>query len=68
MEIVLATTDPLELLKKFNSQETNVFFLDIDLANEQYNGLSLALKIRESDPNGFIVFITAHLEFCMLIF
>ncbi|BDR55552.1 LytR/AlgR family response regulator transcription factor [Xylocopilactobacillus apis] len=68
MELVLATTNPSELLERFNSQEINVYFLDIDLSDEQYDGLNLALKIRESDPNGFIIFITSHLEFGMLIF
>ncbi|BDR59124.1 LytR/AlgR family response regulator transcription factor [Xylocopilactobacillus apicola] len=68
MQIELASTDPVEIAEHFEPSETNVYFLDIDLSNETYDGLKLAIKIRESDPRGFIIFITSHLEFGMLTF
>ncbi|BDR57028.1 LytR/AlgR family response regulator transcription factor [Xylocopilactobacillus apis] len=68
MQIKLATTDPFEIVNNITPSETNVYFLDIDLSNETYDGLKLAIKIRESDSHGFLIFITSHLEFGMLTF
>ncbi|BDR59151.1 LytR/AlgR family response regulator transcription factor [Xylocopilactobacillus apicola] len=70
MKIELATTKPAELISKLDSRiyENDIYFLDIDLNDETYDGLKLAVKIREYDPHGFIIFITSHLEFGMLTF
>ncbi|BDR59115.1 LytR/AlgR family response regulator transcription factor [Xylocopilactobacillus apicola] len=68
MQIEVATTNPQEIIGNLDAATTSIYFLDIDLANEQYDGLQLALKIRESDPHGFIIFITSHSEFGMLTF
>ncbi len=47
----------LELQKK--GTVPAIYFLDIDFPGYM-NGLELAVKLREYDPRGFIVFITAH--------
>lgn len=57
---VRAVEDPDELLRL--QKEDNVpaiYFLDIDFPGK-INGLELAQKLRQYDPRGFIVFITAH--------
>lgn len=68
MEVKASTSDPEELLGRLKeSKNTGLYFLDIDLHSEK-NGLALAREIREYDPRGFIVFITAHSEMSFLTF
>lgn len=68
MQLVLNTGDPYVLLEKIrNSQNTGIYFLDIDLGSD-INGMQLAQLIRLYDPRGFIVFITAHSELSYMTF
>ncbi len=68
MRLVLETGDPHVLLETVtNSQNTGVYFLDIDLGSD-INGMKLAQKIRLADPRGFIIFITAHSELGFMTF
>lgn len=54
MQIVLDAGDPYVLLEKVKaSQNTGIYFLDIDL-NSSMNGMKLAQQIRLFDPRGFI--------------
>ena len=68
MQLVLDTGDPYVLLEKVKtSQNTGIYFLDIDL-NSSMNGMKLAQQIRLFDPRGFIIFITAHSELSYMTF
>lgn len=68
MQLALDTEDPYVLLETVsNSQNTGIYFLDIDL-NSTMNGMKLAQQIRLSDPRGFIIFITAHSELSFMTF
>lgn len=68
MELVLDAADPYVLLEKVRaSQNTGIYFLDIDLGSS-INGMKLAQQIRLSDPRGFIIFITAHSELSFMTF
>ncbi len=68
MEIVLSSPDPYAVLKAAAlSQNTGLFFLDIDLKSD-INGLALAQRIRKLQPRCFIVFITSHSEMGFLTF
>lgn len=68
MQLVLDTGDPYALLEKVKiSQNTGIYFLDIDL-NSSMNGMKLAQQIRLFDPRGFIIFITAHSELSYMTF
>jgi len=61
MRITLSTGDPeaiLEYLKQ-NPKTMGIYFLDVDLGHA-INGIDLAVKIREIDPLGAIVFVTTH--------
>lgn len=61
IEHITAVTSPDELLTVLSSYAfvpSGLYFLDIDL-NHEMNGIRLAERIREFDPRGFIVFITA---------
>ena len=68
MQLVLDTEDPYVLLEKVKtSQNTGIYFLDIDL-KARMNGMKLAQQIRLFDPRGFIIFITAHSELSYMTF
>ena len=68
MQFVLDTEDPYVLLEKVKtSQNTGIYFLDIDLSSNM-NGMKLAQQIRLFDPRGFIIFITAHSELSYMTF
>ena len=68
MQLALDTGDPYMLLEKVKtSQNTGIYFLDIDL-NSNMNGMKLAQQIRLHDPRGFIIFITAHSELSYMTF
>ena len=68
MKLVYDTGDPYALLEKVtSSQNTGIYFLDIDL-NSSMNGMKLAQQIRSYDPRGFIIFITAHSELSYMTF
>ena len=68
MRLVLDAADPQELLEKVRtSQNTGIYFLDIDLGSDM-NGMKLAQQIRLSDPRGFIIFVTAHAELSCMTF
>lgn len=63
MAVVCETPDPKELLVACRAAETRgVYFLDVDLKNEAFNGFELAKAIRQSDPRGYIIFVTTHGE------
>jgi len=68
MKVALATTNPTEIIKSVSPKTTNVYFLDIDLDSESFDGLKLAIKIRSIDVHSFIIFVTSHMEFGMVTF
>ena len=55
------TMDDPEKLLEMQKQDSvpAIYFLDIDFPGRM-SGLELAQKLRQYDPRGFIVFITAH--------
>ena len=68
MQLVLDAGDPHVLLERVKaSQNTGIYFLDIDLGSNM-NGLKLAQQIRLYDPRGFIIFVTAHCELSYMTF
>src|SRR5699024_9661181 len=40
-----------------------IYFLDIEIKNEERKGLQVAQEIRKYDTEGIIVFVTTHSEF-----
>ncbi|EOL44561.1 LytR/AlgR family response regulator transcription factor [Enterococcus caccae] len=69
MEIALNTKQPLKLLEAIKENTgLSVYFLDIEIEDSNINGLMLAQKIREYDPDGYIIFVTTHSEMSFLTF
>lgn len=63
MEIAKSTDSPEKLLEARISRDLrSIYFLDIDLKSDTYNGFTLAKEIRKIDARGFIVFVTTHSE------
>jgi len=67
--IVLSTADPYECLEyvKKNPKKRGLYFLDVGLKSE-LDGFKLGQKIRELDPNGRIVYVTAEGALAYLTF
>jgi len=70
MELILSSEDPAEVLAylKTRSNKGGLYFIDIDLKNDEIDGIELGVKIREADPFAKIVFITTHSELAYLTF
>lgn len=70
MSVECYSTSPsiiLDTLTSNPNKNIGLYFLDIDL-NADIDGFDLAMKIRELDPRGFIVFVTTHSELLHLTF
>jgi len=68
MKIELCTGNPNEIIKYVKDNEINgIYFFDIELGNN-HNGVEIANIIRNHDPRGYIVFITAHPRYMSLTF
>lgn len=68
MQLILDTPNPYELLETVkSSQNTGIYFLDIDLKCDM-NGMKLAQQLRLYDPRCFIIFVTSHSELSYMTF
>ena len=68
IQLILDTPNPYELLETVKtSQNTGIYFLDIDLKCDM-NGMKLAQQIRLYDPRCFIIFVTSHSELSYMTF
>lgn len=60
---------PDQLLRAIEEKGVHqLFFLDIEIKEEELKGLQVAKQIREIDPYASIVFVTTHSEFMPLSF
>jgi Response regulator of the LytR/AlgR family len=63
MKLLCTTTNPLELIERVKqNNQRSIYFLDVDLRHEKYDGFTLAKQIRKLDTRGFIIFVTTHEE------
>lgn len=61
---IIQTSKSKEIIEKIKANpESNLYLLDIQIKNNQKQGLELAKEIRTIDTDGVIVFITTHSEF-----
>lgn len=68
MKVVCSTDNPdkiLTIVSKY--KQKGIYFLDIDLGNHKKDGIYLGEKIRQYDPDGYIVYITSHSELSMMV-
>ena len=57
---IFPTNNATETLEIINSKKIDFFFLDIDLGNNEINGIELGRKIRDIDPFAKLIYITSH--------
>jgi len=68
IDITLCTRDPNKIIDIIKETKINgLYFLDVEL-DGGYNGVSVAKEIRQHDPRGYIVFVTAHPRYMSLTF
>lgn len=68
LEIALSTGNIKDLVCAIEGKgRKGLYFIDIDLGKD-IHGLELAEFIRKHDPNGYIIFVTAHSELNILTF
>ena len=69
MEVILSTPNPYDLLKCVEEKKIvdGLYFLDINLGVD-INGIELAVKVREYDKRGMIVFVTANPDLIKLTY
>lgn len=63
-KVTYKSPDVIDYVK---NNKTDVLFIDIQL-NSKMNGLDIVEKIRETNKNIYVIFITAHLEYVFLAF
>lgn len=61
IEVTSKSTDILEKIP--STTYVPIYFLDIEIKDEQRKGLEVAQEIRKYDQQGIIVFVTTHSEF-----
>ncbi|HEN2231461.1 TPA: response regulator, partial [Streptococcus agalactiae] len=60
---------PVQLLESICEKGMhNLYFLDIEIKNDEQRGLEVAKQIRQIDPYAQIVFVTTHSELMPLTF
>ena len=59
---ILSYQDPEEIPVSV-IRSTDIFFLDIDFARKDYNGLQIAKKLREFAKNSILIFVTNYVEY-----
>jgi two-component system, LytTR family, response regulator AgrA len=67
IEIVLATSNPDDIVQFIETEQADCYFLDIDL-NHEMTGIVLGDMLRKQDPICSIIFVTTHAEMTYLTF
>lgn len=60
MQIRCSTGVPGRLLEQLESDGQNVYFLDVELQDGQWDGFLLGREIRRRDPHGILIYITGY--------
>lgn len=69
LNVVASTGKPTELLSSIQAYgRDQIYFLDIELKNDEKRGLEVAQKIREKDDQATIIFVTTHSEFAAITY
>lgn len=60
MKVVCSTANAQKLLDASNNRKRGIYFLDVELKDEEWDGFRLGLELRKRDPHGILVFITGY--------
>ena len=57
---VLCAATARELLNALEDNRRNIYFLDVDLEDEAWDGFTLGQELRRRDPHGTLIYITGY--------
>lgn len=60
MEVVCSAAHPQELLAEVENGKQGIYFLDVELKDEEWDGFRLGCELRRRDPYGTLVYITSY--------
>lgn len=60
MKVMCAAASADGLLKALQDRQRGIYFLDVDLKDEDWDGFLLGREIRRRDPHGILVYITSY--------
>ncbi len=66
LEVFDSSTDIIA--KAAEKGEHQIFFLDLEIKNDEKKGIDVARAIREKDATAIIVFVTTHSEFMLITY
>lgn len=65
---VIFKADSAGMFRSLNEKRTaDIYFLDIDLADKE-TGIDLALEVKSSNINAYVIFITDYLQYALQVF
>ncbi len=68
LEVCLSTGDPFLVYNYAHESRVDILLLDIDLKNENMDGLELGNRLRKIDKNVIIVFVSSRMERILQVF
>ncbi|MCI8565710.1 MAG: response regulator transcription factor [Lachnospiraceae bacterium] len=60
MKVVCSAANAKELLDAAENGRRGIYFLDVELKDEEWDGFRLGQELRRRDPHGTLVYITGH--------
>ena len=60
MKVMCSAANAQELLDAVEKGKQGIYFLDVDLKDERWDGFRLGLELRRRDPHGTLVYITSY--------
>ncbi len=68
MKILCSAAHAQGLLDAAENGKRGIYFLDVDLKDEQWDGFRLGCELRRRDPHGILVYITGYGDFAWRTF
>lgn len=60
MKVVCSAANAQELLDTTQNARRGIYFLDVELKDEEWDGFRLGCELRRRDPHGILVYITSY--------
>lgn len=60
MKVVCSAANGQELLAAAEGERCGIYFLDVELKDEEWDGFRLGQELRRRDPHGTLVYITSY--------
>lgn len=60
MKVVCSAGNVQELLAASEGERCGIYFLDVELKDEEWDGFRLGQELRQRDPRGILVYITGY--------